>query len=91
MVRKKPKTPQKKVPARGLRAVIDDCNEWTEFLIAGKYYKRIEQGAQACEDCGVKNSRHLLGCQLERCPACFSASWSCPCPPEMEVDIVCET
>ena len=61
------------------------------YEIAGHALPRIRYGEESagespaagarCHDCGVAISRyHLVGCDVERCPAWRGRALTCPCP-----------
>lgn len=69
----------------------------SEYLIRGKLYNPIKVGDEgdfyehysegACSDCGKGfEEPHVLGCDVERCPACGGQMNSCDCGPIYRVD-----
>lgn len=59
------------------------------YMIDGREFVRIGYGSEQedwdadhgpCHDCGVKKGqRHVMGCDIERCPRCGGQVISCEC------------
>lgn len=61
---------------------------WATYLVEGKHYNRIPYGQEVheasiedvCLTCEVKKGQlHLLGCDMESCPACGKQAINCEC------------
>jgi hypothetical protein len=71
---------------------IKEAQEVTTYVIGGKEWPRVRYGEEAddwgasrrpCPDCAVvKEQFHVLGCDVERCPACGGQVLTCGCPRE---------
>jgi len=69
-----------------------DAQRQTTFMLNGRNYKRIQYGKERwgrdyadvpCHDCGARCGQlHVLGCDMERCPACRGQLISCRCEKE---------
>jgi hypothetical protein len=69
-----------------------------KYLIIGKFYEPIKCGDEKdwyesatsentmCGDCGCKvGQQHIMGCDIERCPACNMQLITCDCHPIYQV------
>lgn len=66
------------------------------YEIAGKEYDRVPYGgeeddwgadARPCHDCAaIKGQLHVVGCDVERCPACGGQAITCDCLDELDED-----
>jgi hypothetical protein len=63
------------------------------YEIAGREYQRIPYGdekdwsaaVQPCRDCAaIKGQLHVVGCDVERCPACGGQAISCDCADDVD-------
>jgi hypothetical protein len=65
-----------------------------EFVIGGRTLRRIPFGSErprwrmsTCGDCRVKVGQlHVVGCDIEQCPACYGQALSCGCRDDEEED-----
>lgn len=62
------------------------------FVIRGRDLKRIPYGSEltrwrraTCGDCDVRKGQlHVVGCDIEECPACGTQAISCGCRDDEE-------
>lgn len=79
-------------PIEGWDERIAEAQLEREFVIGGRSFKRIPYGSErrrwrgaTCGDCGVKRGQlHVVGCDIERCPACRGQAIMCGCRDEDE-------
>lgn len=73
-------------PIEGWDERIAEAQLQREFVIRGRRFKRIPYGSErppwrgaTCGDCYVKRGQlHVVGCDIERCPACGGQAIMCP-------------
>lgn len=66
--------------AKGWPEKIDAAQLNPTAMIVGQELQRVRCGDLACGDCGVVDGQiHVLGCDLERCPACGGQKITCEC------------
>jgi hypothetical protein len=69
---------------------IQEAQRQTTYSIGGKLYPRVRYGEEvddleadkiSCHDCRViEGEFHVVGCDMEECPACHTQALSCDCP-----------
>jgi Zn finger protein HypA/HybF involved in hydrogenase expression len=69
----------RRAQAQGWARTIEAAQLQETEEIGGKTYQRIRAEGR-CRDCDAASGQyHVVGCTVERCPACGSQAFGCSC------------
>ena len=77
------------------QARIDAAQRLTHYTVFRARFPRIAYGddyptwPKYCRDCAVKQGQyHVLGCCIERCPACLGQEIACGCRDDLPGEVI---